>query len=267
MRNVVLQAPFATGAHDAEYPQLWNGMVFGWSANLGITGGIIRDRSGKANHGTLTSMDPATDWVRTANGLALDFDGSNDYVLVPASPNLNITGPITLEAWVIPSSVSGKVIIGGYQPGGTFPGYALAIGVSVSAKISYYSGSTGWVTSTASVSTGVLSHVAVSVSGTTATFFLNGNNAGTSTSAVPNSYTGAKAIAATSGGGDYYAGSMLSVVIRNRATSISELQAAYSLGPGGWARRKSPTTWYVPPSQLVSPYVVGGGICMPGGVA
>lgn len=40
MRNHVLQPPFATGVHDAEYSQLWSGMVFGWSANLGITGGI-----------------------------------------------------------------------------------------------------------------------------------------------------------------------------------------------------------------------------------
>ena len=40
------------------------------------------DRSGYGNHGTLTNMDPGTDWVPSGGKLALDFDVSNDYVSV-----------------------------------------------------------------------------------------------------------------------------------------------------------------------------------------
>jgi len=43
-------------------------------------GAIVADDSGNGNHGTLTGMDPATDWVGTPYGPGLDFDGSNDEV-------------------------------------------------------------------------------------------------------------------------------------------------------------------------------------------
>lgn len=44
-------------------------------------GGTAYDISGRQNHGTLTNMDPSTDWVvGERGGRALDFDGSNDYV-------------------------------------------------------------------------------------------------------------------------------------------------------------------------------------------
>jgi hypothetical protein len=45
----------------------------------------LHDHSGKANWGTLTNMDAATDWVVSNGKNALDFDGSNDYVLAGAS--------------------------------------------------------------------------------------------------------------------------------------------------------------------------------------
>ena len=34
----------------------------------------------------------------------LSLDGLGDYVMVPASPSLNIVGPYTIEAWVSPQS-------------------------------------------------------------------------------------------------------------------------------------------------------------------
>jgi hypothetical protein len=48
--------------------------------SLGVTGETLRDVSGNGNHGTLNNMDAATDWVATSKGLALDFDGSDDYI-------------------------------------------------------------------------------------------------------------------------------------------------------------------------------------------
>ena len=52
-------------------------------------GNLLNDASGNLNHGTLTNMDPATDWVPTQYGTALDFDSSNDHVLCG---NPQITG-------------------------------------------------------------------------------------------------------------------------------------------------------------------------------
>ena len=53
--------------------------VFAWLGNPG-SGLLAQDQSGNQNHGTLTGMNPATDWVGTPYGGGLDFDGANDCV-------------------------------------------------------------------------------------------------------------------------------------------------------------------------------------------
>ena len=60
---------------------LARGLVGCWLFNEG-TGDKIFDLSLNGNEGTLTNMDPATDWVAGKDGWALDFDGVDDYVLV-----------------------------------------------------------------------------------------------------------------------------------------------------------------------------------------
>ena len=68
---------------EAEYPELWRGLVGAWSPCLSPRGGtVLRDLSGRGNHGTLTNMDATTDWVTSGGKTALDFDGSNDYVSI-----------------------------------------------------------------------------------------------------------------------------------------------------------------------------------------
>jgi hypothetical protein len=74
---------------------LWNGVVGFWSATAGPSGYRLLDRSGRGNHGTLTDMDAATDWVVDDGRYALDFDGVNDYVLTgwfrPAATSTSIS--------------------------------------------------------------------------------------------------------------------------------------------------------------------------------
>ena len=64
------------------YASLRQGLVGAWCPSLGASGFRLIDRSGYGNHGTLTNMDPGTDWVPSGGKLALDFDVSNDYVSV-----------------------------------------------------------------------------------------------------------------------------------------------------------------------------------------
>jgi hypothetical protein len=56
------------------------------------------------NHGTLTNMDPGTDWVgpqgRRGGWGALSFDGTDDSVQMPQSTILKPTTAITAAAWV-----------------------------------------------------------------------------------------------------------------------------------------------------------------------
>jgi len=80
----LLKPSYATGyaknASQSAHPNLWDGLVGAWMPSLDVTGETLRDVSGNGNHGTLTNMDAASDWVATSKGLALDFDGVNDYV-------------------------------------------------------------------------------------------------------------------------------------------------------------------------------------------
>jgi len=56
-----------------------------WELNEG-SGSLVNDSSGHGNTGTLTNMDPATDWVATPRGVGLDFDGSNDNLVTALTP-------------------------------------------------------------------------------------------------------------------------------------------------------------------------------------
>jgi len=61
-----------------------------------------------SNNGTLTDMDPATDWVVSDGRTALDFDGSNDHVSASSIP-ITVSTPFSISAW-IKTSTTGAII-------------------------------------------------------------------------------------------------------------------------------------------------------------
>ena len=78
-------------------------LVAEWHFDEG-SGIIAEDTSGNNNDGTLTNMDPATDWVDGKLGKALDFDGVDDYVDLPI---MNDTSAYTMEMWIYPDALGG----------------------------------------------------------------------------------------------------------------------------------------------------------------
>ena len=75
------------------------GRVAAWSPSIQGPGGtVLRDYSGRGGDGTLTNMDPASDWIH-ADGTALDFDGSNDYVAAPNPCNFGSASDYALSLW------------------------------------------------------------------------------------------------------------------------------------------------------------------------
>jgi hypothetical protein len=66
------------------------------------TGTTVNDSSGNGNTGTLTN-GPV--WTTGKSGPGLKFDGTDDYVTVPSSSSLQITGDITTEMWIYPTSL------------------------------------------------------------------------------------------------------------------------------------------------------------------
>lgn len=97
-------------ATSAAHPELWDGLGVCFDAGLGPTGGTLYDHAGRRLDGTLTNMDPATDWVVTERGHALDFDGSNDRIATPSITYDSLV--VTCSAWVYASGGTGtfKVI-------------------------------------------------------------------------------------------------------------------------------------------------------------
>ena len=60
-------------------------------------GNEVVDQSGNGNDGMIQG-NPA--WVEGMAGTALEFNGTDDYVEAPNSATLNITGAVTILAWI-----------------------------------------------------------------------------------------------------------------------------------------------------------------------
>ncbi len=84
MLQTTIQSGFARSRFEALYPRLFPDLGW-WCPSLQSPGGTrLHDLRG-SNWGTLTNMEPASDWVVSGGRGALDFDGSNDHVLLPRS--------------------------------------------------------------------------------------------------------------------------------------------------------------------------------------
>ena len=78
---------------------LSDGLVGHWSMDDG-TGTHVSDLSGNGNDGTMTNMDPNTDWVTGKLGKALDFDGVNDYETLSSRPIGSNSSSFSVSLWM-----------------------------------------------------------------------------------------------------------------------------------------------------------------------
>lgn len=204
---------------------LANGLVFaGLGASPGST--FYRDSSPYGNHGTLTDMDPATDWVWSSalGRIGTDYDGSDDYV---ACPNISevIAQPISVAAWVVPSAYATNGIIDQrasskgwclelYNSGATYRIYLLmnSYGIGVN-----YQCPLGSPTHIGAVSTGATGTNAIHVNGTSLAL----------------AYDSPQALAATTevlkigrrADGNYFSGAIYDPLVHARILSGSEISS------------------------------------------
>lgn len=83
------------------------GIVGLWALNEG-TGSSLFDLSRNGRSGTLTSMDPATDWVAGPHGHSLTFDGVDDWVSFGSSWNALLnSGAFSISIWFEVGSAPG----------------------------------------------------------------------------------------------------------------------------------------------------------------
>ncbi|MHC4285297.1 MAG: LamG-like jellyroll fold domain-containing protein, partial [Planctomycetota bacterium] len=81
---------------DGAARDLARGLIGHWTFDEG-KGMIARDSSGRNNHGTIMG---SAKWAKGRIGRALDFDGTDDFVSIPNEGNFDITGSITVTAWI-----------------------------------------------------------------------------------------------------------------------------------------------------------------------
>jgi hypothetical protein len=163
----------ARNASEAAYPHLWQGLAGAWVPSLGVTGETLRDVSGRKHHGTLTNMDPATDW-QASGGWSLEFAGtdtaggnaSQNRVALPRDYGVDI---LTFSAWVRPKTLSKRGICSSAT---VYTRPRFAITLLTTGQLEVYRGGNAW--STATLTTGRWQHISVASDGVTTTFYLDG---------------------------------------------------------------------------------------------
>ncbi len=143
-----------------------------WLFNEG-RGDKLWDASGRGHTGTLTGMDPTTDWVAGPHGHALDFDGTDDRVIVGPEAGINLG---TANACVVSyrhNTFGSDVLVAhkSQSDGGYFLGFS-------SGNV-YYAASGAYVGVAHDISAGQEVWLAVSRQGTAVTFYKNGVQLGT----------------------------------------------------------------------------------------
>ena len=166
---------FAASADQQDRNNVWNSNYRAvWHLKEDPSGASpqIKDSTSKGLHGSSRGTMTTGDQVAGKAGGSLDFDGKNDQVIVPYKANLDITGPITIEAWV--KTPGNGNVVSKISPS-TYQGYIMAVGGNAgNNKNGYYTDNAGWVYSKSNVNDNSWHHLVVVHSGTTASFYRDG---------------------------------------------------------------------------------------------
>jgi RHS repeat-associated protein len=188
----------------------------------------LNDASGNGNTGNLISGSYSND-IPVGNAYySGSFNGTNAYAEVPSSSSLNISGSLTLEAWVKINA------IGNYQDiinreswgqSGTGGGYELSVTNIGKARLDLYQTPTTYTTlvGTTTLSTGVWHHIAATFDGSGMRIYVNGTlDASNSNTSAPASGTSNVRLGRNSGSGTYFFNGLIDEVrISNAAIYTS----------------------------------------------
>jgi hypothetical protein len=193
-------------------------------------GSTAIDSSGRGNAGTLSNAS----WSNSGKyGGALSFNGTNSIVNVADSDSLDLSSAMTLEAWVMPTTVTGyRTVMMKEVPGDlSYALYAGDTGGRPNAWGRVGTKSTG-VAGASGLPLNAWSHVAATYDGAVIALYVNG------TQVASKAMSGALATSASPfhiGGntvwGEYFAGLIDEVRVYNRPLTGGEIQA--DMGTGG----------------------------------
>jgi hypothetical protein len=162
--------------------------ISGTSLLLSGTNGGITDATAKGVFETVGSAQISTAQSKFG-GSSMAFDGSDDYLVSPASVNYEVgTGSYTIEFWVYWNVIGNIAMLFGWNGGATGStfGYTYSdgrIGVGIN-------GTNEIVSSSGQATTGSWIHMAFVKNGSTTTIYKNGVAIASSTTGVWSSNTG-----------------------------------------------------------------------------
>ena len=209
-----------------------SGVVAAWGFNEG-SGTTTADASG--NNNTATLLGGPT-WVAGKYGKAVSFDQVNDYLSVPNSSSLNISGnAMTLSMWINPGSVSGDSVVLGkfWNTNMSSPYYQYGLELSGGKPKLYIGTSTGLVG--AGMDTALVlnqwTHLAVVFNGSTVQFYVNGTMVSSKSLVASVTARGMPLrIGADADPGQFYKGSLDNLRIYNRVLSAPEVTTDMNSG-------------------------------------
>jgi hypothetical protein len=183
------------------------------------------DVSGNGNSGLVFGATLASDRFGNPDS-AYHFGGSGDYVLIGASPSLNITGDLTIAAWVYLSNSNvdaNAVIFSNMLELSPHNGYSFRLWDGD--KLRFFCGDQNLLATTP-LDAELWTHVAVVLSGTAATTYINGTLDSSATVAAPTSSSVNPTIGASQERAYGWNGGIDDILVYDRALSpveISEL--------------------------------------------
>ena len=177
-------------------------------------------------HNNTATLSGGTTWVAGKNGSAVSLSASGQKVVALSSPETALSGSLTIEAWVKPTTLTwgvNKPLV--IKAAGYPSNYYYA--VDSSTPLWKWSGGSAYHYANTSLQIGVWQHMAMSYNADTRqwTQYINGVARGSGTENVaPTSISGPLYIGSSDGTG-YFPGAIDDVRIYNRALSASEIQS------------------------------------------
>ncbi len=204
-----------------------SGLVGYYTLNEG-SGGTANDTSGNNNTGNVSGAS----WTTGKIAGGLNFNGTSNFVSIPDSSSLDITGAGTIATWINPSinRWNGVFAKGNVNDDGKSYNYAMEIKNDNHVVCVFGNGTTNnAVTSTATITANQLTHVACTWDGSSFKLYVNGTlNASASQTITPSANSSPLYLGKFGGNADYLQGVLDEVRIYNRSLSTSEIQDLYN---------------------------------------
>lgn len=218
---VLLILTIYSGPRPVTMAQTASGLVAAYSFDQG-TGTTLTDTSGYNNNGAISG---AAWHAQGKFGAALSFDGINDVVTIADAASLDLTAGMTLEAWVLPTALTGwRSVILKERPGHlAYALYANTNGNRPSGEITTTSNQE--TRGTAQLGLNTWTHVAVTYDAAMLRLYINGTQAASrSVSGTIVTSSGALRIGGNSIWGEYFTGLIDEVRIFNGALTQADIQ-------------------------------------------